>query len=132
MKTELTDVSSTQKEIKIEIDAATVKTAYNKVSQKYAHAANVPGFRKGNAPLDVVRVRFRDEINNEVLQEIIPKAVSEAVEEHEGSSMGEGVKPGITPTALVVRARGCTGRVCGSDARGVRAGACRLRSVPVN
>jgi trigger factor len=82
MKTELTDVSSTQKEIKIEIDAATVKTAYNKVSQKYASAANVPGFRKGNAPLDVVRVRFRDEINNEVLQEIIPKAVSDAVEEH--------------------------------------------------
>ena len=89
MKTELTDVSSTQKEIKIEIDAATVKTAYNKVSQKYAKAVNVPGFRKGNAPLDVVRVRFRDEINNEVLQEIIPQAVSAAVEEHELQPLAE-------------------------------------------
>src|SRR4028118_2252388 len=89
MKTELIDVSATQKEIKIEIDAATVKTAYNKVSQKYASAANVPGFRKGNAPLDVVRVRFRDEINNEVLQEIIPKAVSGAVEEHELHPLAE-------------------------------------------
>lgn len=89
MKTELKDVSATQKEIKIEIDAATVKTAYNKVSQKYASAANVPGFRKGNAPLDVVRVRFRDEINNEVLQEIIPTAVSGAIEEHELHPLAE-------------------------------------------
>ncbi|HEX8639010.1 MAG TPA: trigger factor [Pyrinomonadaceae bacterium] len=89
MKTELIDVSATQKEIKIEIDAAAVKTAYNKVSQKYASAANVPGFRKGNAPLDVVRVRFRDEINNEVLQEIIPKAVSGAIEEHELHPLAE-------------------------------------------
>jgi trigger factor len=89
MKTELIDVSATQKEIKIEIDAAAVKTAYNKVSQKYASAANVPGFRKGNAPLDVVRVRFRDEINNEVLQEIVPKAVSGAIEEHELHPLAE-------------------------------------------
>lgn len=89
MKTELIDVSATQKEIKIEIDAQAVKTAYNKVSQKYAKAVNVPGFRKGNAPLDVVRVRFRDEINSEVMQEIVPAAVSGAIEEHELHPLAE-------------------------------------------
>ena len=82
MKTELKEVSPTQKEIKIEIDAETVKQAYGKVSGKYARAAVVPGFRKGNAPLDVVRLRYREEISNEVLQEIIPAAVSAAIEEH--------------------------------------------------
>jgi FKBP-type peptidyl-prolyl cis-trans isomerase (trigger factor) len=58
MKSELKEISPTQKEIHLEIDAAAVKESYGKVSQKYANRASVPGFRKGYAPLDVVRLRF--------------------------------------------------------------------------
>lgn len=83
MKAQVKEVSSTQKELTVEIDAQTVKAAYNKVSQKYAKAATVPGFRKGFAPLDVVRVRFKEEIRNEVLQEIVPGAVTAAIEEND-------------------------------------------------
>lgn len=83
MKAQVKEVSSTQKELTVEIDAQTVKAAYNKVSQKYAKAANVPGFRKGFAPLDVVRMRFKEEIRNEVLQEIVPNAVTAAIEEND-------------------------------------------------
>jgi FKBP-type peptidyl-prolyl cis-trans isomerase (trigger factor) len=36
MKTELKEISPTQKELKIEIDAAVVKASYGRVSQKYA------------------------------------------------------------------------------------------------
>ena len=62
MKTEIKEISPTQKEIHLEIEPEAVKEVYNKVSQKYAKAANVPGFRKGFAPLDVVRLRFKEEI----------------------------------------------------------------------
>jgi trigger factor len=89
MKTELKEISSTQKEIKIVIDAETVKTAYNKVSKKYATSASVPGFRRGNTPLDVVRLRFRDEIRSDVMQEILPAAVTGAIEEHELHPLAE-------------------------------------------
>jgi trigger factor len=82
MKSEITEVSPTQKELKIEIDAATLKEAYGKVSQKYAKRANVPGFRRGYAPLDVVRLRFKDEIRSEVLQDVVPVALTGAIEEH--------------------------------------------------
>src|SRR5215213_8244631 len=82
MKTELKEVSPTQREIHIEIEPEAVKTVYNKVSQKYAKAANVPGFRKGFAPLDVVRLRFKEEIQNEVLRELLPEKVQQAIEEH--------------------------------------------------
>ena len=58
MKTELKEISPTQRELHIEIDAASIKAAYSKVSQKYARGASVPGFRKGYAPLDVVRLPF--------------------------------------------------------------------------
>ena len=82
MKTELKEISPTQRELHIEIDAASLKDAYGKVSQKYAKGASVPGFRKGYAPVDVVRLRFKEEIKNEVLQQVLPPAVSAAIEEH--------------------------------------------------
>ena len=82
MKTELKEVSPTQREIKIEVDADTLKEAYGRVSQKYAKRANVPGFRKGYAPLDVVRLRFKEEIKNEVLADVLPAKVTEAIQEY--------------------------------------------------
>jgi len=82
MKSEIKEVSATLREIRIEIDPATLKDAYGRVSQKYARGASVPGFRKGFAPVDVVRLRFKEEIKSEVLQQIVPPVVSEAIQEH--------------------------------------------------
>ncbi len=82
MKTELKEVSPTQREIKIEIEPEAVKEVYNKVSRKYAQGASVPGFRKGLAPVDVIRLRFKDEIQNEVLRELLPAKVQAAIEEY--------------------------------------------------
>ena len=89
MKTELKEISPTQRELHIEIDAASLKDAYGKVSQKYARGASVPGFRKGYAPLDVVRLRYKEEIKSEVLQQILPAKVTEAIEEHKLQPLAE-------------------------------------------
>jgi trigger factor len=42
----------------------------------------VPGFREGFAPVDVVRLRFAEDIKNDVLQDLIPPQVTEAIREH--------------------------------------------------
>ena len=89
MKSEIKEVSPTQKEIHLQIDAESVKEAYGKISQKYAKRASVPGFRKGYAPLDVVRLRFKDEIKSEVLQEVVPGKVAAAIEEHDLHPLAE-------------------------------------------
>ncbi|MEO6655416.1 MAG: trigger factor [Pyrinomonadaceae bacterium] len=89
MKSEIKEISPTQKEINLQIDAELLKAAYGKVSQKYAKRANVPGFRIGYAPLDVVRMRFKEEIKSEVLQEVVPAAVTSAIEEHELHPLAE-------------------------------------------
>ena len=89
MKTELIEVSPTRREIKIEIPAETVREVYNQVSQKYARGANVPGFRKGLAPVDVIRMRYKSEIQNEVLQELLSKRVTEAIQEHKLNPLTE-------------------------------------------
>ena len=89
MKTEITDISPTQKELKIEIEPEAVRKVYNKVSQKYAKGAQVDGFRKGYAPLDVVRLRFKEQIRSEVLQEIVSARVTEAIQENDLHPLAE-------------------------------------------
>jgi trigger factor len=89
MKSEVKEISPTRREIHIEIDAESLKTAYGLVSKKYAKKANIPGFRKGYAPLDVVRLRYKEEIKGEVLQQVVPLKVSEAIQEHKLQPLSE-------------------------------------------
>src|SRR5882724_10895255 len=89
MKTELKDISSTRKQIDVEIDAAAVRAVYDRISDNYAKAASVPGFRPGHAPRAVVRTRFKEQIRTEVLRELLPDAVQKAVEEYKLEPLGE-------------------------------------------
>jgi trigger factor len=89
MKTEFVDVSPTRKEIKIEIDLATILQVYDRISDTYAKQAKVPGFRPGHAPRAVVRTRFKNEIRAQALQELVPDAVNEAIAEHQLNAIGE-------------------------------------------
>lgn len=89
MNTEITDISPTRKELKIEIEPEAVREVYNKVSQKYAKSAQVDGFRKGYAPLDVVRMRYKEQIRSEVLQEIVSQKVTQAIQESDLSPLAE-------------------------------------------
>jgi len=89
MKTELLEVSTTQKEITIEFEPEEVRDVYTKVCKKYAKAAQVNGFRKGFAPLDVIRIRYKDEIKSEVLQELFSPKVGEAIREYDLNPLSE-------------------------------------------
>src|SRR5919202_2874026 len=89
MKTELKDVSETRKEIRIEIEPSRVRDVYDRVSERYAKLATVPGFRRGHTPVSVVRTRFKDDIRGEVLRELVPQAVMDAIKEHNLAAIGE-------------------------------------------
>jgi trigger factor len=89
MKTELTDVSQTRKEIKIEIEPALVRSTYDRISDEYTKAAKVPGFRPGHAPRSVIRTRYKNEIRTEVLRQLLPEAVNNAIGEHSLAAIGE-------------------------------------------
>ncbi len=89
MKTEVLDVSPTRKEIKIEIEPALIREAFDRISDRYAKQARVPGFRPGHAPRSVVRTRFKSEIRADALQELVPDAVNAAISEHAPSAIGQ-------------------------------------------
>src|SRR5438874_10410976 len=89
MKTELKEISPTRKQIDVIIDADAVRMVYDRISDNYAKAATVPGFRPGHAPRAVVRTRFKDQIRTEVLRELLPDAVQKAIAEHNLDALGE-------------------------------------------
>ena len=83
MKSDIRDVGSCRKELTVEIPAATVDRAIDRVSKRYGRSAKVQGFRPGKVPASIVRARFRDRILQDVAQNLIPDAVDEAVAEHD-------------------------------------------------
>lgn len=89
MKTELTDVSPTRKEITIEIEPALIRSTMDRISDQYSKGATVDGFRPGHAPASVVRAKYKKEIRTEVLRELLPDAVNSAIDEHSLSPIGE-------------------------------------------
>jgi len=89
MKTELKEISATRKQIDVVIEADAVRAVYDRISDNYAKAATVPGFRPGHAPRAVVRSRSKDQIRTEVLRELLPNAVQSAITEHNIEALGE-------------------------------------------
>lgn len=73
-KSELTvrfTVQVTNKKIEKEIEETTAK---------YASEIKMPGFRKGKVPLEVVKSRFKEAIEDEVINKLVEKAVFNRIE----------------------------------------------------
>jgi trigger factor len=70
-----------RRELELEIPAEDVTKAMDRVTKEFARLANVPGFRKGKAPLTLIRKRFADDIKGEVLQSLVPETLEKAVNE---------------------------------------------------
>jgi trigger factor len=91
MKTELTDISETQKAVSIEIPTEIVDAEINRVARRYTRQARLPGFRPGKVPQGLIKKRFRDQIFHDVLHDLVPRAVEEALQER-------GIEPVDTPS----------------------------------
>jgi trigger factor len=70
-----------RRELDLEIPADEVSKAVERVAKEFARIANVPGFRRGKAPISLIRRRFADDIKGEVLQSLVPERVEKAVAE---------------------------------------------------
>lgn len=80
----------------ITIPWSEIKAIYKKILQKKAGGVEIPGFRKGKAPLPVAKKRIgKDVLFRETLQEILPEAYTRAVKEHK-------LRPIIQPRIQVV------------------------------
>jgi trigger factor len=65
----------------IEVSKEKVDDEFYAVYEKYQAYSKIPGFRKGKAPMNLVKLRFKDAIEKEVLESLVPKAYEDAVKE---------------------------------------------------
>jgi trigger factor len=70
-----------RRELDLEIPAAEVQKAIERVAREFARVARVPGFRPGKAPIPLIRRRFADDIKGEVLQSLLPEQIDKAVKD---------------------------------------------------
>jgi trigger factor len=76
--------------LRVEVPVDRVQAAERKAAGQYQKRARLPGFRKGKAPLDVVRKKYREAIRESVIRELIEDGWKAALDQ-------EGLKPIADP-----------------------------------
>lgn len=89
MKVTQEKLPASQIGLEIEISSETSKNTYEKVVQNLARSTNIPGFRKGKVPRQVLLQRLgQQRIKATALEEIIQKSLEEAIEQESIESLG--------------------------------------------
>ncbi|MGM0689020.1 MAG: trigger factor [Bacillota bacterium] len=82
-------IDNTKIKLEIEVDATDVDTALAKAYRKVVKDINLPGFRKGKVPRQILESRFGPEIlHEEALEILVPPAYEGAVKEAELDPVG--------------------------------------------
>lgn len=72
----------------IEVPAQAIAKAFDEVYAEIMKYANIPGFRVGRAPTELVKRHYTKDARSEVLKRLIPEAYRSALEEHKIVPMG--------------------------------------------
>ena len=83
------DVGPCRKELVIEVPAHEVEAETDRITREYAKRAKIPGFRPGKVPPQMVRQRYRDEIQQDVVERLVPRYWREAEAESELRPLGQ-------------------------------------------
>ncbi len=74
------ELENSQAALTLTLDAASIEDAYSKRIQKYAKELQIPGFRKGKVPANVIERKFGDDIRTESTFDAMEDALKEAYE----------------------------------------------------
>lgn len=82
MKSKLKKLKGTAREIEVTMPKESVDKVFNEVLEDIKKNANIPGFRPGKAPMDVIQKNHQQEALDEVKQRLVPEAYQRALDEH--------------------------------------------------
>jgi len=80
MKIDVKKLDSAKRHINIEASPDVVKEKFADVFKRLAKEAKIPGFRPGNAPLDMVEKHYAKEAHEQVLKELVPDLYNKAID----------------------------------------------------
>ncbi len=72
------ELENSQAALTLTLDAASIEDAYSKRIQKYAKELQIPGFRKGKVPANVIERKFGEDIRTESTFDAMEDALKEA------------------------------------------------------
>lgn len=81
MNVSVKDAGACRKTIVIEIPADKLAEERNETVSAYVKYANIPGFRKGKAPKNIVARKFAAEIDKDLQERVLPKYYQQALQE---------------------------------------------------
>jgi trigger factor len=84
----LENLAPCKKLLRVEVDAQTVDKAFEDVTRDFQKEANLPGFRPGKAPKEMVVRKYSKEIEDEVKRKVISDAYRQAVDEQKLDVLG--------------------------------------------
>jgi trigger factor len=83
MKTSVETVSGVEKRIRVEIPAEEVSRRVEKGYTEFRKMAPMRGFRKGKAPMSMVRRAFKESVEADVAENLVRESLAEAVKEND-------------------------------------------------
>jgi trigger factor len=90
-KVTISDAGPSRKKVTIEIPADTVSEKLRESLDTMAVEAQLPGFRKGRAPRNLIEKRFGSALRDEARKTLVAEAYTKAIEEHKLQVVGEPV-----------------------------------------
>lgn len=89
MKVTQEKLPDSQISLEIEIAGEETKKAYEKVLQDLTRSANIPGFRKGKVPRQVLVQRFgKERLKAAAVEELLQPSIDEAIKQEEIEALG--------------------------------------------
>lgn len=83
------DAGPARKRLTIEIPADRINSKVGENFEQLQHEAAIPGFRKGSAPLSLLKKRFDEDVKSEVCSQLVAESYSQAIEENKLRVLGE-------------------------------------------
>jgi trigger factor len=83
LKVNVTKDKAWKRILEIEIPVEKVKGEFDSIYQEYQRKVRIPGFRKGKAPLEMIKSRYKEKVTKDVLDKLLPQAYQEAVKQND-------------------------------------------------
>jgi trigger factor len=82
MKTTVEELSKLERRLNIEVPAESVNQAYTKIYRNLQQHAEIRGFRKGKVPVNIIKSKFQDRIQQDVAEYLVNQSYTKALDEH--------------------------------------------------
>jgi trigger factor len=81
MITSFADDSPTKKSMTVEVPVEEVRRVTERTARNIARQVEIPGFRRGKVPVELIKKRFADALKGEVVDQLVQGSVAEALKE---------------------------------------------------